>query len=323
MTTIQLKFNQSLSFLRRVLCFIVLPIYLVYIGYYNYNLLHPYKGSEPYTQEAHLQIQQQFNHLLSDNGGCAWPCWWGLAPGDPIEKAITQFEQIKDERFEKNGWISRTYDLKRDGYYMLESMDHTFLSEMDLSESTLDITVSLYYRDDTIRFIHVRSINRSIYGRSKLSPEDLRQQLAGPQWNQFAIQSILRKLGEPTNIYLWPTHPGLSNHGKPIVGFYYLEQGVMMVYSPRIIQEQDNAVACLNPFDVEYFWLGLYEPHTINTEFLLNNDFYLPVLSNLEPEQRETLAPYQIETILGTTISEFTDVLSAEDNEAGCFDWVH
>lgn len=138
--------------------------------------------------------------LLSTNGGCDFPCWWGIRQGDPIEKAtgITSPFSRVDMRGKKHG-----YSLSLDEFSF---SDLQLTYHADEASNVERMVVKLL---QPTRFLHLRNVLE----------------------DQFSPESIMARYGKPSEV-LFAAAPLVepSTYRSYVVLLIYHEQDFGIAY---------------------------------------------------------------------------------------------
>lgn len=116
---------------------------------------------------------QNLIELFSTNGGCDFPCWWGVGPGDSIQKIA-----------ELGRFVGKSLNQDASSYYYTLSLD---------SLSSADFDVNFYVND------HNESVQRIEV--SLLEPSRFRD-----YYNAFnerlSLSGLLSRFGKPSDVLL-------------------------------------------------------------------------------------------------------------------------
>jgi hypothetical protein len=154
------------------------------------------------------QIQTNILAALDANGGCKFPCWLGITPGQtPRDSALTLLEQI--------GFTS-VLDTIGDWYY-----DKVWY--LGASEGN-SIGYEIHLQDQIVSFIHVKGegySNHILFYRI---------------WKSVSPNSIITKYGTPTRVWVESYFSSCEGGGSCTTTPYnlwvfYDEQGFLIIYS--------------------------------------------------------------------------------------------
>jgi hypothetical protein len=154
------------------------------------------------------QIQTNILASIDGNGGCKFPCWLGITPGQTNrDKALTQLEQIG---------FSPVLDPKRGWYY-----DKVWYSDPIEGNS---IGYEIHLQDQIVSYIHVKG-----EGYSNLT-------LFHRIWKSVSPDSIITKYGTPSRVWIESYFSscegsGLCNTTPYNLWLFFDKQGFLIIYS--------------------------------------------------------------------------------------------
>lgn len=178
--------------------------------------------------------------LFSTNGGCDFPCWWGIRPGDSIQKAIDLSSVLG--KAPRDSGIYYSYGLSLD----------------DLNFS--DLSMAFYYADnDTVRRIEIALE----YPGRLTDYEEVFQ-------TRFSLKSILSRYGTPSDIMVQVVPR--AEIDAPIaytVTIIYELKGFGIEYS-GIVDSENPIQMCLKLNDFHLQGISLYSHDSQRMRLLRN-----------------------------------------------------
>jgi hypothetical protein len=159
--------------------------------------------------------------LLSNNGGCNLPCWWGISPAktswDEVWRVLSQFDP--------EPYVTDTYTKE----YPLGRQIAYFLIPVSESISTSQsIHITLRITNNIIRTISIYPIEQA---------------------NNFRLPRFLADYGQPSEVWIHTYRSYLGGIPPADVLFFYPEKGILARYSTSLTQineSQDTANICLD-----------------------------------------------------------------------------
>lgn len=169
------------------------------------------------------QRGQTYSELMSSNGGCVLPCWWG------IELAATSINEVRQLYTSLGADISEQNN--PNGISIFEA---TFL-DPQIEKNT--------------------QVRHMFITREDMLTEALIEIVFDPN---YQITSLLQQLGEPSDVWLW-TIPELYEGILPVrFRLYFPEQGVFVLYSTGGMKIDNSVHVCFE--DTGGVILLLWEP---------------------------------------------------------------
>lgn len=195
------------------------------------------------------EAESVFEYFMTTNGGCEFPCWWGIKLGDSLESINQRFASLgmpwlvtgsssKVESDRMGTWDASYYDQQEESFV-----------------PRLSVEMQFHELDDSIEYIYVFA-NRVKFEES--------QQEFIRDWEQYYLSSILQRVGEPTQVYF-----RLRNVADPMdppqfsISLLYLEKGLAITYHVKGIwlHNQDaQAELCLDMENAQAIELSLFNP---------------------------------------------------------------
>ncbi len=157
--------------------------------------------------------RQFFDDLFATNGGCEFPCWWGITPG------VTSWDELL-AFFNQHGV-------------------QTIVGETTLRLSAGDTQVTFANQQGTVNYIRIEGPYRV---DTPVQPEVLSPSYIA----QFSPAHAFSTLGTPSQVYV--TGSGVGPEGPP--GYYHLwseyaDQGILLGYSGFAIGSDTQYLFCL------------------------------------------------------------------------------
>ncbi|MCI0555198.1 MAG: hypothetical protein L0287_29990 [Anaerolineae bacterium] len=177
-------------------------------------------------------------NLLQDNGGCLFPCWWGLTPG----KTSTQTAKSLLEKFTANSLRTTFYEDVGGASWLIEK-----------NGLLLDIIVSFTY--DRLLSGTVESFRITTEVKKELEGGGFETVWENPLNEQFlqayALPQILSTYGQPKDVLVF------ANEGWRYFSLIlnYSEQGFVVWYSAPLESSGDKYLGCMSKaFTKLYLW---------------------------------------------------------------------
>ena len=201
--------------------------------------------------------QSKFQSLLSNNGGCKLPCFWGISPGKSLfQETVAILEPLSSisefTRFENNiGSIGPDYI---DGKFKIHTNVDFLTSPNTNTVSEIGFTARAFNRiDDTLIDVFDFSDFNKLF-------------------NYYMLPNILTEYGNPTTVMI-STMAKLPTSGASHGGFnillLYPEQGMLVNYTMQMEVVDKNIMGCpsnshmelvLFPSNQTDIFLSLLEP---------------------------------------------------------------
>ena len=196
------------------------------------------------TPAATLTIEEESDYLselMTHNGSCELPCWWGIVPGQTqVQAARDKFAQAGVDRW------SEAFD----GQYAQLFLGH---EREEIPYYLADVGFRLYPGHGTVEIIHV------LAGGIQGIPSDFLQ-----EWQPFALSTVLTNYGVPSYIQFEEiprTEPGTPQY---LVVVSYPETGMEFQYrvpAERLADTSDRV--CLDLKSVLSLEIVLFVPSRI------------------------------------------------------------
>ena len=176
----------------------------------------PFPTLEPDAMQAFIA------EMLSTNGGCELPCWWGITPGVTRWDDMVQFFSERNIPVGGNGGLDLKYqtDWYGDRPVYGSMMEVTFQREGDL-----------------VQGVTVRNNRRR-------GPSDDFTIL----WQRYALQPVLSRHGVPSQVHLNLTVGapcvGAGNFPDYKMWVVYENQGIAIRYSGLAFPDNENWLVC-------------------------------------------------------------------------------
>lgn len=178
--------------------------------------------------------------LMSTNGGCQLPCWWGINLGNTLTSVGNMFLNwgVGPWRVTNSSDETGYIDL---GYY-----------EPTISFDSISVFLQFYALDGIVRYIKV-SGSREF--------EQFGEQEYVRDWEKYSLSSLLQTHGKPSQGYLRPGNvadPGPTNYTLLL---YYPHLGINVAYTLRANRLTDEIdEVCFALENVILLQLALYDP---------------------------------------------------------------
>jgi hypothetical protein len=174
--------------------------------------------------------KQNLIELFSTNGGCDFPCWWGILPGDPIQKV-----------FELSPLVGKSLRPDGSSYYYSLSLDEL---------NTPDLDVNYYVDANQV----VQRMEISLIGFPRLRD----------YYDAFEVQlslaSLLGRYGKPSDVLFLVTprfEPGETPRPYTLFLIYDI-QGFGIVYSGLVDSENPLRVCSIELSNHRLQYISLY-----------------------------------------------------------------
>jgi hypothetical protein len=210
--------------------------------------------SIPVPTLTFIEEGAMYQNLMTTNGVCKLPCWWGFQLGESLENINQTFVrwgmpwlEIQSSgrvRSEQMGAFSADYA----DYY--EDENNRIVADVRLS-----VDIEFHELDETVQFIYV-FVNRVRFAESE--QEFIRD------WEQYFLNSFLQKYGKPTQVYFRIRSVGdLMLTPQFSVSLLYREKGLAITYHIEgtwLDEKYTQAELCLNIENVRALELSLFDP---------------------------------------------------------------
>lgn len=217
--------------------------------------------------------------LLTFNGDCRLPCFWGIAPGQSsyirAVDTFSQFNRISEMRYSN-------------------PVEGSWTTILNLSITKIVLMNINYQASEN----QVSSLGFDAYPYTKEADGDILDYEStdyGDLLNYYMLSSIMAEYGPPDEIYLTPVLlEGTTDYenGEFYLLLLYAEQGFAVHYRTRLQVRADQLLGCMNNAPVE---LVLLAPG--NSEA-----FY----ANLPTEWKTRMEQYRpIDVVPGMTLESF------------------
>lgn len=230
--------------------------------------------------------------LMTTNGGCQLPCWWGIELGDSLESVGQMFETLG-----LTGWDVTTSDLGDDG-----PVGYIVTGYFDTNASFyyVDVFLNFYTIDNRVQYIQVSSSRPLPYlGREEFVRD----------WQPYFLNSILQQYGRPTYVYLTPQDVGDPEQPYFDLALYYPELGLEITYTLSGTWLTNGEVeVCLALEDSNHISLSLYNPDLAET--------WSPYLTppELVPEAVELYRQWKWDVQTGIDLDTFYETYKDPNN---------
>lgn len=157
------------------------------------------------------QRGQVYSELMSRNGGCMLPCWWGFELGktsiDEVRQFYTAFAPFISEQVGRNGISVFTAMFEDPQIENGIQVGHTFIAQNEL---VIEAEIQVHNQPN------------------------------------YQVESVLSRLGKPAEIWMW-TIPEPYEGILPVrFRLYFPEQGVLMVYGIEGMRHNDTVNVCFD-----------------------------------------------------------------------------
>jgi hypothetical protein len=188
-------------------------------------------------------------NLILTNGGCDFPCWWGVQPSAPIQDTyglhsiLGEYPESYDSKF--------LYSISLDGLNLSDLLVEFFIE----NEIVQRIEVNLMYPSRLTSYIETLS-------------------------NSFSISSVFLKYGKPTRVVL-QVKPR-SEKDSPITYsllILYGDKGFSIQYDGLVNAEEPISICpYIDDYHLEYISLYLQDSQSmIDLQEILQQNHYLPI----------------------------------------------
>lgn len=231
--------------------------------------------------------------LLSSNGNCNLPCWWGIHPGE-------DFLQLADEVFSPLG-----YDFSQDNL----SRDFTF--PVNLSDISYNLRALISFKNNTVENIHILAESINIPGDKVSHFEEYAKAM-----KNYSLENILKQYGKPSRVFI-RVYP-MYEPNSPVlysIWVFYDELGILINYEGEgVIKLDERAIICP---EFEKLWsMDLYLQSPKNedslTEFADKTQYFE------EQVAEESLLP--LDRSASLTIDDFYRIFTSESQNK-CFQY--
>jgi hypothetical protein len=228
--------------------------------------------------------------LLSTNGGCSLPCWWGFILGD------TKWEQVNNFLVEKGAKFSK--------------------KEVKVNEVIYE-TASFNLEDNSILHKLYFLVNNGIVKSIFISGDGIQNTtLFKKVWKEYFPDAVIRNLGEPSQLLLSiPNGPfeEPANYVNYDMWIIYESLGISFKYTGSIKNEANILICPFSNNGVSLPWsISILLGGQNNSQDLMNSLQYFgysPVyLGNLTT----------LESVSGVNLQELNNLLIEDQNKA-CF----
>lgn len=233
-----------------------------------------------FTPIATLSIEEEgafLSELMSNNGGCELPCWWGITPGETTEQsAQNQFVRWGIDQWYPSGsyrLVGLGYAYPNSSYYIPET------------------AVKFWVDKRIVEFIHV-SVQHPTQGVEMEFYRD---------WQYFQVDKILNRFGLPNYLGL---NAGIPEAGVKsyILHFFYPNHGIEISY---VIESEllDNGQRqiCFEFSKYKFITLNLYQPGRLDN-----------IPEQIIPNHLENYT--SLEEVTGLTIEGFYELYHSADD---------
>lgn len=227
------------------------------------------------------QKADNFTRLMTENGGCELPCWWGIVPGE------SKIETIADE-FVPQGLI------------WWEEWN-----QLDASRSGSGALLSLVVEENIIQSIDVWGGNE---GNTFVQ-----------DWDRYSLDQVLTRHGTPSQVFVY--YPYRADPGSVSayhLFIFYEELGIEIEYRGKATDvDSEKSRACPKLEELFQINLLLYQPEKINN--ILETVIPPETVSFIAgPETVYDLISWEQAT--NTTLESFYETFS-QPNPDACFDF--
>jgi len=220
-----------------------------------------------------VDAKQLLNRMLSGNGGCKLPCWWGIYPGETrwadTRATLNSFvERVEEQTFTEQGddgnahtinlayvyfergVLSPVFSLEMPGYFSVQSVDGI-------------VDSVLAYQDTTSR---------------------------------FNLSDLLTEYEQPTEVYINTTSASPTGKVPFSLVAYYAEEGILAFYHDNASVVGDKIHFCAKekaPINLQTWFPSSITNQKVKQEFIVALDYWIfdtglyPIqdVSNLTVEQ--------------------------------------
>lgn len=216
------------------------------------------------------------SELMTTNGGCELPCWWGITPGQ------TQVQQARD-LFVQLG-LNRWRDAF-DGTYRQLILGHR---AEDQAYFPFELVVKMYERSGTVELVVVSSLHQPLDQSGFFISE----------WEPYALPEVLARLGQPSSVHLFvPPNPGEMGYDLYLI---YQQLGVQVRYSvPATYLGEQRFELCFMLVDLLSIEVTLFPPGAHN------------LVGELTESRVEALPTWT--EVIGQDFETFVDAFAEDD----------
>jgi hypothetical protein len=188
--------------------------------------------------------KQNLIELFSTNGGCDFPCWWGVSPGDPIQKVYALASVV-----------GKSPGIDGSDHYYTWSLDNLNLVDFDMNFH-IGANQIVQHIDISIR-----------------EPSRFRDYYVAFE-EQLSLASLLGRYGKPSEVLLL-VEPRIEPDSQIEYALFlaYEPQGFGVEYS-GLVDSEDPIRICsvkLNDYHLRYVSLYMRDPQQVIVE---RNGFY-------------------------------------------------
>ncbi|MBM3152746.1 MAG: hypothetical protein FJZ96_11205 [Chloroflexi bacterium] len=177
----------------------------------------------PHPRLTDEEIEAAVLELMSNNGGCSLPCWWGIAPGKSTWESVNSFLFELDHTIYLGGYFN-DYLI---AYYGIP------VSEQYSALGVIEIRI--HYQNDIATAINIGSFEGfSIYHMSRL----------------------LEMYGQPDEVWLHTYRSFLDIDPPMDVVLLYKDQGILALYPSSEEDIIDDTIirGCFSTSPILYLW---------------------------------------------------------------------
>ena len=250
---------------------------------------------DPEKVLSHAERDEYLHDLIDTNGGCEFPCIFGISPGDSIDQFHTILNPIYPVAFQERRELPFTDDLFTIVYGPVYGAIIEGFDNMDYDPVFEDVRINAYTFDGYIKFLSLIAGSWSF----DTSEVDL------AYYKAYDVKEILKQYGEPHNIIIdmsYVTHIGYS------IYFYFPEQLTLVVYNgnaklndplqlcPSVVDNPNGKITQIRVFSsIKGFWEHI--------------DFFTP---EIHPDYSKSVEE------LGFTTKEIYDILLYGEGNDAC-----
>jgi len=193
--------------------------------------------------------QVLYQELMTTNGGCDLPCWWGIELGESLESVNQKFINLGMP------WLGIDNSYKVESDQMGTFRTGSFVEDGTQISYRLSVYTEFHELNNAVEYIYI-NVNRPIY--------DFGQQEIIRDWEQYYLNSFLQRYGKPTQVYFrirtvsdFMVLPQFS------VSLLYREKGLAITYHIDAIwldEAYTQAELCLNIENLRALELSLFDP---------------------------------------------------------------
>lgn len=242
------------------------------------------------TPAPTLSVQDEgllLSELMTSNGGCKLPCWWGIVPGESDEQAVR-------DTFASRGiddWIASF-----DGTYRLMNLGYPYSNS---SYYASDVGLQLWVEDGLIQFIDVE-------GRRRPGEEGY---LFTQDWQQYRPSEMFRQFGLPSYVALVAEIPADPGPHYYQLALSYPSVGIEIRYIIRpLTSSSGEDQVCAGFEHVDFIHLILYPPERVAD---------VPI--GIAPNHPDAYTSVSWETVTGKDLETFYQTFQAAD-ASSCVD---